>query len=495
MTNKKPKPPSYTRAPVLDPKQSELYELALAVLSHQLSVSEAARRAGMPRVRFQTWLHRAQEGLIGGLTPRVTGRPPKPPPPKELEAEYRRLQQKNEALQARLAKQSEIIVAASALIQEQLGRGGRRGKRVRRRKTAGSNEEADGVRPGRLEPLEQVARLRRAGLRPGLVATLVGRSESTLRRWSARSRRGLSVIARRGPARQRPLRERDPDQAERLEELVRQSRGQLGAEALRRGLPGVSRRDAGALKATVLTALERERKAAAGHVRVTVAGVVRGFDAMHCPTSTGMRYALCAGDSAVPYTTSVAVAEHYDGASVKRALVADFEQNGVPLVLRLDRHSSHRCPEVRGLLDALGVLVLHGPPQHPRFYGQLERQNRDRRAWLDSCECLSPAELVSELERCRVILNSTWRRRTLGWCTAEECWRVRPIFSVDRSALRAEVAERDARWRERLAQQPEGVRAELAWRLAVADTLTSHDWLRLESRGGCYGVSTSISAH
>jgi hypothetical protein len=303
------------------------------------------------------------------------------------------------------------------------------------------------------------------------------------------------VTARRGPARQRPLHERAPEQAERLEQLVRQCHGQFGAEALRRCLEGISRRDAAAVKAAVLTALERERKAQAERVRVTVTGIVRGFDAMHCPTSAGQRYALCAGDSAVPYTTSVAVAQHYDGPSVKRALEADFKRNGTPLVLRMDRHSSHRCPDVADLLTALGVLVLHGPPHHPCFYGQLERQNRDRRVWLERCGCRSPDELMSELERCRVILNSLWRRRTLGWCTAEECWHLRPNLSVDRVALRAEVAERDARWRARLAQQPQGVRDELAWRLAVTDTLTSHDWLRLESRGGCYRFSASISAH
>ncbi len=495
MTQKKPKPPNYTRAPVLDPKQSELYELAIAVLSHQLSVSEAARRAGMPRVRFQTWLHRAQQGLISGLTPKPRGRPTKPPPPREIGEEYQRLQRKNEVLEARLVQQTQLIVAASELIREQMGRGGRRVKRVRRRKAAASSDEADGASAGRLEPLERVAWLRRAGLRPRFVALVVDRSESTIRRWTARSKRGLTVTARRGPARQRPLRERAPEQAERLEQLVRQCHGHLGAEALRRCLEGISRRDAAAVKAAVLTALERERKATAERVRVTVAGVVRGFDAMHCPTTAGMRYALCAGDSAVPYTTSVAVAEHYDGPSVKRALEADFERYGVPLVVRMDRHSSHRCPGVADLLAALGVLVLHGPPHHPRFYGQLERQNRDRRVWLDSCGCLSPDELVSELERCRVILNSLWRRRTLGWCTAEACWRLRPNPSVDRQALRAEVADCDARWRARLARHPEGVRAELAWRLAVTDTLTSHHWLRLESRGGCYRIIDSISAH
>ena len=47
------------------------------------------------------------------------------------------------------------------------------------------------------------------------------------------------------------------------------------------------------------------------------------------------------------------------------------------LVVRMDRAKAHRAPRVTALLDAHKVLVLHGPPRYPRFYGQLERQNRE----------------------------------------------------------------------------------------------------------------------
>jgi len=141
------------------------------------------------------------------------------------------------------------------------------------------------------------------------------------------------------------------------------------------------------------------------------------------------------------------------------------------------------------LLDALGVVVLQGPPYCARFYGQLERQNRERRIWLQALGCPTPDELVSELERCRVLLNTQLVRRSLGWCTAETRWCQRPTLNVDRAALREEIAERDARYRARLAQQPRGVDVGLAYRLAVINTLKQHDWLRLESRGGRYGIS------
>jgi hypothetical protein len=141
------------------------------------------------------------------------------------------------------------------------------------------------------------------------------------------------------------------------------------------------------------------------------------------------------------------------------------------------------------LLDTLGVVVLQGPPYHARFYGQLERQNRERRSWLRALGCPTYSELASELERCRVLLNTQLARRSLGWCTAEARWRQRPSLTVDRLAFREEIAERDARYRARLAQQSPGVDAGLAYRLAVIHTLKQHNWLRLESRGGRYGIS------
>lgn len=82
--SKKPKPPSYTPAPTLEREQVELYQMVLRVLSNQITVSDAARELGMPRNRFQSWMHRAQAGLIAGMTPRPPGRPENPPPDRSM---------------------------------------------------------------------------------------------------------------------------------------------------------------------------------------------------------------------------------------------------------------------------------------------------------------------------------------------------------------------------------------------------------------------------
>src|SRR5262249_33633501 len=150
--------------------------------------------------------------------------------------------------------------------------------------------------------------------------------------------------------------------------------------------------------------------------------VVRGFDAMHTLSAAGRSYALCACDGAVPYTTSILVSSRYDGAAGRLPLGRGFRGKGVPVVLRKERPSSQPRPPLGDLLEALGVITLHGPPYHARFYGQLERQNRERRSWLRTLDCPSEDELVSELERCRVLLNTQLMRRSLDWCTAEARW-------------------------------------------------------------------------
>lgn len=486
----KKKPPSYTRAPTLEPEQTGLYTMVLRVLSGQVTVSEAARELGMARNHFQSWMHRAQAGLIAGITPRPPGRPTSPLPDRSLTKRHEQLEQENERLRSQLQRQSELMLAAGQLMREQLGRpSARRGQsRTRRPAKAGGNEDDEA--PESVEAtLLQLVGCAGAGVSWRHLSSWTGRSESTLRRWRARRGKGVPAVTRPSTRRRPSLRERAPERARQVEALVVASHGLLGADALRRASAGVSRRDAAQLKREVLTRLERERKARSARVVVTEPGIVRGFDAMHAASTDGRCYVLCAGDGAVPYTTSVLMQDRYDGASVRRALERDFCESGVPLVLRLDRYSAHGGPDVRGLLDALRIVVLQGPPHHPRFYGQLERQNRERRAWLRTLDCPTPSELASELERCRVLLNTQLVRRSLGWCTAEQRWCQRPTLSVDRLALFEEIADRDARFRARLARLPRGVDVGLAYRLAVIDTLTHHGWLRLESRGGCYGVS------
>lgn len=109
----------------------------------------------------------------------------------------------------------------------------------------------------------------------------------------------------------------------------------------------------------------------------------------------------------------------YDHASVIAALTADFEKHGPPLVARLDRAACQRTPDVIALLGESEVLMLHGPPRHPQYYGQLERQNREHRAWLRQVGTLTHEELPRSAARMRTALNALWPRPTLDWCTAE----------------------------------------------------------------------------
>ncbi|MFO0672536.1 MAG: hypothetical protein U0235_23485 [Polyangiaceae bacterium] len=139
-------------------------------------------------------------------------------------------------------------------------------------------------------------------------------------------------------------------------------------------------------------------------------------------------FALVSADAAVPYRTSIAASELYDGAAVSAlALEADFEAHGAPLVLRMDPGASvHRCPQVTAVLERYRVMVLHGPARHPGFYGQLERQNREHRAWLNAAQARAGGPDESVLETLRDAVNERWRRRTLG-CKppAGERWRTR----------------------------------------------------------------------
>jgi transposase InsO family protein len=221
--------------------------------------------------------------------------------------------------------------------------------------------------------------------------------------------------------------------------LVHETHGLIGADALRHAVPGVSRRQAAALKRDVLTAMERVRIEHSDCVLVRQPGVVRGFDAMYIATTGGWRFLLVAADGATPFRTSIGVVERYDAASVAAVLERDFAQWGAPLVLRLDRAACHRAPEVADVLANWGVLALHGPAHYPRFYGQLERQNREHRAWLDALGTPSPDALPDAVERMCCTLNAAWPRRILGFRTAEDVWNDRKPNLADRGELRQEV--------------------------------------------------------
>jgi hypothetical protein len=222
--------------------------------------------------------------------------------------------------------------------------------------------------------------------------------------------------------------------------------------------------------------MERERKAACTRVVITTPGIVRGFDQMYVWTNEGWRFPLVSADAAVPYRTSIVVAEAYDEDAVLDALGQDLANGGAPLVWRRDRHSTHRTDAVARLLEQHGVVVLQGPAYYPRFYGQLERQNRDHRAWLNRAGVLPAGALQRECDRMRTALNERWRRRALGWRTPAEAWVTRPsIAGAVRDSFRAEVYDRAARLGRKLDHDND-----LAMRLAIEQALTQRGYLRLE---------------
>jgi hypothetical protein len=347
----------------------------------------------------------------------------------------------------------------------------RRRSPSRSRRERGEESEPDARRRRVLE----AATVMRARQVPAwLAARAAGVSCATLRRWRRHAARGEPLAAMRRV----PLRAAVRQHAQ---ERVRALHGQIGAAALSHAIGGLSRRAAAEVKTATLTILEQERKAALARIRVTVPGVMRGLDALFLARRPP-RHALIAADAAVPYRTSVTVGPCYDAALVTRALAQDLAANGAPLVYRLDRAGCHDAPAPRALLAEHGVLVLHGPPHHPGYYGQLERQNREHRAWLDN----APPDLPPDDACLRQMLdrvNRLWPRRSLGWATAADVWSARPPLVVDRQALREEVMDRAARIARTL--NVRGQPADLAERLAIEQTLARRGYLQQEIGGWC----------
>ena len=326
-------------------------------------------------------------------------------------------------------------------------------------------------RRARLAVLEGLAA---DGLPLRMCALAGGVHVTTIARWQRRLRTGELLARRRGP---RQMEATAAAEAAAVG-LVRDTHGLVGAASLSKSVPSLSRRKAAGLKEMVCRQMERERRAAAERVTVSLPGVVRGFDAMElCRSGQPRKHALVAADGCVPFRTSWSISTRYDGTSVARLLEQDFEKHGPPLVLRMDRAAQHTVLEICEMLADRGVLLLQGPPHHAPYYGQLERQNRDHRAWL----ALAMDE--NNFDSMMAALNGQWRRRMLGWRTAAEVWATRPPLTLDRTRLGEDVKEKAARIQRRLGAS--GLEGDLAWRVAITRELTRRGLVTVEKGGWC----------
>jgi transposase len=341
---------------------------------------------------------------------------------------------------------------------------------VRRKKKTGEGggdepEDPDGAARRKAD---NAAKLRDAGLSAALAAALVGVSGATLRRWWRRIRTAQVLCRRRGPRRGPELCE---EKRAALAEHVRGLRGLCGAAALARAV-GVSRRQAAQVKSEVVTALERERIARCSRVLVHETGVIRSLDQLYIGQRPAQRVALLASDAAVPYRTSASLAGGYTGEEVARVLAEDFAQHGAPLVMRMDRASPHGTAAVDEVLRKHEVLLLHGPPRYPQYYGQHERQNREHQDWLAYSESVDDLEL----EQMRRVLNERWLRPSLSWRSAAAVWAERRPLRTNRRELRRDVVRRTAQLRTRLGPGPVAQRR--AERLAIEEALEDRGLIR-----------------
>lgn len=451
------------------------------VLAKMKTMSAAARELGLSRNHFQSMVHRAVLAILDEIEPKAGGRPPKPERVAELESEVAKLRKENARLSERVGMTDRLLNVASGLLHGRIQPTGRRARTKKKAKESSNESGSEDPDPAWRRALKAVEEMERYGLTKDLAAKIAGVHVSTVRRWKALTRRGEPLLVGLGTSRGRFR--ASPAARKRAAELVRDLNGLVGAEAIRRSVEGISRREAARVKAETLTDVERERKAALKKVTITTPGVVRGIDAMHFATPEGVRYALISGDASIPYRTSLSVAEVYDGDFVERALRKDFEENGPPLVYRLDRARAHRTPNVLALFAEYEVLVLHGPPHCPRYYGQLERQNREHRQWCAAAGILRADELEIRLMKMLKAVLYLWRRRTLGFATAAEVWERRPRLDVDRALLRSEVRDRSDRIRRSI--ELRGKPADIAERLAIQQALETRGYLRQEVGGWC----------
>jgi hypothetical protein len=457
----KDKPSTYTPAPELpnDPELRRRFGEIVAVLGQTQTVSGAAKTLDLSRNHFQTILHRVIGAMIEELTPKPAGRPAKPAREAELEAENARLKEENDALRVRTEAVERMLTVVGSIAS------GRTRLPRSQPRSRGKKMKSEDPEPARIRKAAVIA-MREHGAPTKLCVAALGVSPSTVRRAVK-----PKCTSKRAP-------HIDEQARQRVCHIVRATHGLAGARSLGR-MCGLPRRICAEIKRRELTEMEHERKARCASVRVVAPGIVRGFDAMHVACSDGLAYLLVAADAAVPYRTSIAATATYDARSVIAALEKDFETHGPPLVVRLDRIACQRTLDVHELFRKYEVLSLHGPPRHPLFYGQLERQNREHRAWQTMLGVVTRAELAESVRSMKTALNTLWARPTLHWCTAEDAWQRRVVVNIDRRQLHADVERRTS------GLATAGIDPLRAQRLAIESALTERGLLTINHGGWC----------
>ena len=457
----------YTKKPVLRQDLVLRHEVVTEVLAGRMTKAEGAKRLGLSRSHFHSLCNRAALGLAKGIALGRPGRPGMSERERDLQARIEDLNRQN----ARLVLQNEMQKVQIAALSHA----------VRERRSASHPEGREDPEDGEVEGLLLIAtaEMRMGGVCMAVIALVLGRAVRTLRRYEWRARRGMPLSRRRGPGPSGPP---GQDLVELVKQEVRATRGLMGAACLALKT-GTSRRQAAAIKDRELTEMERERKGWSLSVRVSGPGVMRSFDQLYVRVDGEKMVLLICADSCVPYRTTIALVERYEGPTVAAVIALDIERHGPPFFWRMDRALQHMTDDVNGVFDEWGVLPLFGPPRYPRFYGQMERMNREHRSWLDAGPALTTGNIGHELGEMGRALNEEIIRPILGYRTAAAGWGERELPQLDRVQLKEEVMYAAADMRFEVAEERDADL--LSWRRAIERVMIGKGLMTIGRGTGC----------
>jgi transposase InsO family protein len=270
------------------------------------------------------------------------------------------------------------------------------------------------------------------------VATAVGVTERTLRRWEQRRRSGEPLLRPRG---RRPT----PVARHRRQGLI----GALlrlgpcaGVPVLRGLFRDVPYRAIAKLKRRFARAIRRRRGWYRKRLLWLRAGATWATDFTHPEARLpGTSNRLClVRDLGSGAQLAAAPCTGERASVVCAVLAALFVALGPPLVLKHDGGGAFRAHATAALLRDHGVVALRSPPRTPQYNGSCERSGgtlKRRVAHLASAEGHPDRWTTTDLAEARWLANATARPRGANGSTpAEELAARRPIGRAERRAFK-----------------------------------------------------------
>jgi hypothetical protein len=114
-------PSTYHESPTVPTELKQRFDLLKAVLGNRMTISEAARAAGIARVNMQSLVHRSEAAVLSAITPRPSGPTPKSNAEKDLMARVKELERENARLTEQLQAADDMMAAAGEIIRSLRG--------------------------------------------------------------------------------------------------------------------------------------------------------------------------------------------------------------------------------------------------------------------------------------------------------------------------------------------------------------------------------------